>query len=99
MTNVARKLGQLSLHSKSGSPTKQNNTSTTGQHIRTNQDSEAVSDKFENCDLEKGSECYELGEVNRQTSEEEAPESDNGYFDLLPVSKHFYASDFLRLIF
>ncbi|XP_053374436.1 F-box/LRR-repeat protein 4-like [Mercenaria mercenaria] len=86
MTEVSmamKKLEQLSIGSKSGSPTKSDTLSSRQEH-KTDKSKEAVLDNFENSDIEKGSECYELGEVNRQMSEEEVTESDNGYFDLLP---------------
>lgn len=84
------KMEKLSLGSKSGSlPRSECSTSKEGTSLEKSSSS--------NSDLEKGSECYELGEVkvqevsshgevNRQINEEIEPDSDNGFFDLLPVS-------------
>ncbi|XP_060598191.1 F-box/LRR-repeat protein 4-like [Ruditapes philippinarum] len=96
MTQVSMAMTQfenLNIGSKSGSPPRSEvSTSQEGS----SQGKSKTLEIFSNNKLEKGSECYELGEVNvlgemishgevnQQISEEFEPESDNGFFDLLP---------------
>lgn len=81
-----KQLEKLSVGSKLGSPTKSKRKSTGKTKLKENTD--ACSDNVENSDIEKGSDYYELGELTIEKKEEEIIESDNGYFDLLPVSKN-----------
>lgn len=83
LTNVTMAMKNLELDQciqKSGSPTKQLSlhSSSSGSNM----------DNFETeglqTDIITGTECFELSEVKRQDSEELMPDSDNGYFDLLP---------------